>query len=39
MYSELFILKGKAWGEGGSRHKLYSMHLSVKRTCDVFVLH
>jgi hypothetical protein len=35
IYSELFILKRKSmenWGGGGSWHKLYSMHLPVKRT-------
>jgi hypothetical protein len=32
IYSELFILKGKAWRIGGSWHTLYSMQLPVKRT-------
>ena len=40
IYSELFILKGKSmenWGD--SWHKLYSMHLPVKRMWFFFVLH
>ena len=42
IYSELFILKRKSmdnWGGLGSWHKLYSMHLPVKRTWFFFVLH